>query len=269
MSTSTQVIGVAAAGVRALRRHATWWTIGIVAFVVMNAAVWPSLEGSDALAGLDSMESLLKAFGAENIGTPAGYLDGQIFALLLPLLLAAMAVSSMTALTSGDEDAGRLELLHALPVDRRAIWIGRWLASAVELVGVATVTGLVMVACLPVFSFDGVGIGAVLLATSGCALLALFHAAVVYLVGGLGGTRGLSIGIGVFALVFGYVASFLLPLSSSLAWARRASPWFWSIGSQPVSDGLVALHAAVVMLVVALFTAAGTAAVERRDLRSA
>ena len=104
-------------GIHALRRSGIWWGLAIVTFSLVNLAFWPSLEGSEALDSLEGMsEGLLEAFGAQNIATPAGYLDGQLFALMLPLLLSGMAIAGMTAITSGDEDAGRLELLHALPV---------------------------------------------------------------------------------------------------------------------------------------------------------
>ena len=106
-------------GVHALRRSAIWWGLAIVTFSLVNLAFWPSLEGSEALESLEGMsEGLLEAFGAQDIATPAGYLDGQLFALMLPLLLSGMAIAGVTAITSGDEDAGRLELLHALPVTR-------------------------------------------------------------------------------------------------------------------------------------------------------
>ena len=124
-------------GMRALRRSAAWWGFGIVVFAVVNAAFWPSLEGSDALDSFDDMADLLEAFGAQNLATPSGYLDGQMYALMLPLLLSGMAIAGLTAITSGDEGAGRLELLHALPVSRRAVWLGRWAAAMLVLFAVA------------------------------------------------------------------------------------------------------------------------------------
>ena len=49
----------------------------------------------------------------QNLATEAGYLDGQVYALLLPALLSGVAIAGATALASGDEGAGRLEALHA------------------------------------------------------------------------------------------------------------------------------------------------------------
>ena len=90
-------------GLHALRRSGRWWGLGIAVFALVNVAFWPSLEGSDAMQAFDDMGSLLEAFGAQDLGTPAGYLDGQMYALMLPLLLSGMAVAHVTALTSGEK----------------------------------------------------------------------------------------------------------------------------------------------------------------------
>ena len=39
-------------GFDAQRRSALWWTLGIVVLTVLNAAFWPSLEGTEALDDL-------------------------------------------------------------------------------------------------------------------------------------------------------------------------------------------------------------------------
>lgn len=257
-----------ARGTRALRRSSIWWMVGVVAFAVLNAAFWPSLEGSDTLAGLEDMGTLLEAFGAQHLASPAGYLDGQVFALMLPLLLSAMAVTQTSALTAGDEDAGRLELLHALPVSRRMVWLTCWSSSLLTLATVATIVAAALVICLPVFSFDGVGSVSVVAATAACALLAAFHASVAYVVGAMGGSRGRAVGVAVLVLVAGYVASFVLPLADALHDVRRWSPWYWALGEQPVFSGVSPLRLLLLAGVTAVLVWWGTVAVDRRDIRS-
>ena len=251
-----------------MRRPAIWWGLGVVVLTVLTAVFWPSLEGSDALSSFNDMESLLEAFGAQNIATPAGYLDGQLYALMLPLLLSGFAIAGVSGLTSGDEDAGRLELIHALPVSRSAVWLGRWGAAMLVLSAVALVTTVVMLACLPLFSLEEIGIGQIVGATVGCAVLAAFHASVAYAVGGLGAARTTAVGAAVLVLVAGYVLAFLVPLVDALAGARSSSPWHWAIAEQPVSNGVDARWLLVLIAVIAALVGAGTMAVERRDLRS-
>ena len=260
---------IVARGLRAVRRSMWWWAFGVVVFIVINLAFWPSLEDSDALESFEEMDELLAAFGAQDITTPAGYLDGQVFALLLPLLLAAMAITVVSALTAGDESAGRLELLHALPVGRGTIWFGRWLASLAMLLVVAACALLATLVALPLFSLSEVGVGRVAGAMAGCVLLAALHAAVTYLSAALGASRPLAVGIAIVLLVAGYVAAFVLPISDSLSGARSWSPWYWSLGEQPVSDGVPVGWMSLVALLVIALVVAGTAAIERRDIRTA
>jgi ABC-2 type transport system permease protein len=258
-----------AAGGRALRRSATWWTIGIVAFSVINIAFWPSLEGTDSLASLqESTGDLLEAFGAQNIATPQGYLDGQMYALMLPLLLSGMAIAMATALTAGDEDAGRLELLHALPVDRRSIWLTRFGSTLGALLAVSVVVAAATVLACSACSLE-VGVARIVAATFGCAALAVFHAGVGYLLAGLGTSRAVAVGGAVLVLVAGYVVSFVFPLSEPLAGLQKASPWYWAIGTQPVSEGIAPLPVLGLLVLSAALIAVGTAALERRDIRSA
>lgn len=266
---SSALTELVARGLHGLRRSAMWWAAGIVAFAVVNAALWPSLEGSEALEGFEDMGALLEAFGAQNLASPAGYLDGQVFALMLPLLLSGMAVAQASLLTAGDEDAGRLELLHALPVSRRAIWLSRWASSLAALAVVSAAVAVAVVVCLPVFSFDGVGAGRVVVATGASALLAGFHASVAYAVAGVGGSRGRAVGIAVGVLIAGYLASFVLPIADSLRGARRWSPWYWAIGEQPVLEGVSGPRLALLAGITAVLVWFGTAAVDRRDIRSA
>jgi ABC-2 type transport system permease protein len=257
-------------GVRALRRSAVWWTLGIVALAIVSVALWPSLEGTDSLDDLlESSPQLMEAFGAVDLSTAAGYLDAQMYALMLPLLLSAMAVAMVSAITSGDEDAGRLELLHALPVGRASLWLARLGAAMVVLLAVTSATAIVVAASLGPFSLDGIGVGRVIAATFGAAALAAFHAAVAYVVGAAGGARGVAVGTAVGVIVVGYVASYLLPLSDALEDLRRVSPWYWAIGTQPLTDGVSAPWLALLIAVTVAIVAAGTVAVRRRDIRSA
>jgi ABC-2 type transport system permease protein len=261
---------VVARGLGAVRRSMLWWLLGIVVFNLVNVAFWPSLKDSDTLTALEqSSGDLLEAFGAAGIATPAGYLDGQVYALLLPLLLSGMAVAMVTALTAGDEDGGRLELLHALPVSRPVLWLGRLAAVVIAVVVVTATVTLVMVPSLPLFELDGVSISRVFWATVACGLLALFHASVGYALAGAGASRGMAAGGAIVVLVVGYMAAFVLPLADALRDARSLSPWYWAIGVQPVTDGVSAARLVVLLVTSAVLVAVGTWRLGRRDIRAA
>jgi ABC-2 type transport system permease protein len=256
-------------GVGSLRRSAFWWGVGLVLLVAVTAASWPGLEGTDALESFEDMGAILDAFGAQNLATPAGYLDGQVYAFMLPVLLSVLAIVGLTAVTAGDEDAGRMECLLALPVTRHSVWLTRWAASVLVVAAVGATTLLVMVVLRPLVSLEEVSIGRLATATLACVLLAVFHAGVAFAAAGRGAARGLAAGIAAAVLIAGYVMSLLLPLVDGLEGARKWSPWYWALADQPVSNGVDAGWLALLVAVTAVLVAAGALLVERRDIRSA
>ncbi|MFI5048032.1 MAG: ABC transporter permease subunit [Acidimicrobiia bacterium] len=257
-------------GVDAQRRSGFWWAVGVVALALTSVAFWPSLQGSSALTDITkSSQSLMEAFGVQDLATAAGYLDGQMYALMLPLLLSGLAIAATSALTAGDEDAGRLELLHALPVSRTAVWLARVGAATIVLAIVTALTAAVVALSLTPFSLDGISVTRIVVATLACGALGLFHGSVSYAAAGAGASRALSAGIAIAVLVVGYVASYLLPLSDALEGFRKLSPWYWAIGTQPVTNGVRGAWMLLLLGVTAVLVVVGTLAVNRRDIRGA
>lgn len=257
-------------GVHAQRRSGLWWGVGILALALVSVAFWPSLEGSSSLTDItESSQSLMEAFGVQDLATAAGYLDGQMYALMLPLLLSGLAIAATSALTAGDEDAGRLELLQALPVSRHAVWLTRVGAATAVLAAVTVLTAVVVALSLTPFSLDGISVARIIAATLACGALGLFHGSVAYAAAGAGASRALAAGSAIVVLVVGYVASYLLPLSDALEGFRKLSPWYWAIGTQPVTDGISGAWILLLLGTTAALVVAGTVLVNRRDLRSA
>ena len=156
---------------------------------LVSVAFWPSLEGTSALTDITkSSQSLMEAFGVQDLATAAGYLDGQMYALMLPLLLSGLAIAATSALTAGDEDAGRLELVHALPVSRTAVWLARMGAAAIVLAAVTVLTAVVVALSLGPFSLEDVSVSRIVVATLACGALGLFHGSVAYAGAGAGGS---------------------------------------------------------------------------------
>jgi ABC-2 type transport system permease protein len=188
---------------------------------------------------------------------------------MLPLLLSGLAIASTSALTAGDEEAGRLELVQALPVSRTAVWLSRIGAAAMVLAVVTALTVVVVALSLGPFSLDDISVSRIAVATLACGALGLFHGSVAYAAAGAGGSRAVSVGVAVAVLVGGYVASYLLPLADALSGFRKLSPWYWAIGTQPVTDGISGAWMFLLLGVTAVLVGAGTVLVNHRDLRGA
>src|SRR5439155_14410930 len=112
------------------------WTIAFVLLVVSTVAFWPAFKGSTALneAFQTLPQGMIQAFGLQDFASPAGYLRGGLYELIVPLMFAAAGVMFANGATAAEEDAGRLELLLAQPVTRRAFMTGRALAIGAWLV---------------------------------------------------------------------------------------------------------------------------------------
>src|SRR5664279_2979448 len=144
---SPRTLELIAGPLRALRRAAFWWSVGVAGLVAATVAFWPAFKGSSGISqAIDQLpKGVVQAFGLENFGTPAGYLRGNLYELFVPLLLAGAAVALANGQTASEEASGRLELYLAQPVDRRAVFLGRAGAVLVALIAIAIVLAVVQV----------------------------------------------------------------------------------------------------------------------------
>lgn len=255
---------------RALRRSGLIWGGVLVALALSVVALWPSMNETDSLAALIGglPPDLISAFGLEDFGSPVGYLNGQLYAVVLPLALSAMGIMHAAALTAGDEDAGRLELLLALPVSRAGVYVSRFVAVVLMLAAVSAVVGLSVwgTAVSVDMELDASGVVAVTVAVF---CLALLHAALAFALAGCGLRAGAVLGGAFGILGLGYVGYAILPLVSGLADIARVSPWHWALAEHPLANGPDAAGAALLLAGTLVLVAIGLVAVGRRTIRTA
>lgn len=254
----------------AQRRSGLIWGGALLLLTVSVLSVWPSLSDS---GGLDTIADglspeLVAALGMENFGSPVGYLNGNLYAMILPLLFGAFAIMQMNALTAADEDAGRLELLLALPVGRTGVYLARFLAVALVLAAVGLVVGAAVGFGAPALDMEleAEGVVAITLAVF---LLALFHGALAMALAGLGLRGPATLGITFGVLVLGYLSHALLPLVEALEDGAVASPWQWALGEMPLANGIDGTGLALLAGGALLFALVGLLGVRNRTIRSA
>jgi ABC-2 type transport system permease protein len=161
------------------RRSLGWWSLGLVAVVAVYVLPYRQFLDSGMLDN-NTDTPIYQALGYDN--SPAGYLQGTLFALLGPLLVVMMAVAAGARAVAGDEEAGALDLLLAHPVSRTQLVLERFGALA------AASLGLVLLA---------LGIGTVALAA-----------------GAASGHRGLTLGVTAAVAVAAYLAHTVAPRST-------------------------------------------------------
>ncbi|MBD3552935.1 ABC transporter permease subunit [Streptomyces sp. SP18CM02] len=257
-------------GVQIQKRTLIAWSAALVLLALSVVGAWPSMEKSGALEDFASGVSpeMAAAFGIDQISSASGYLKGNLYAVLLPLLLGLMAVTATAALTGGDEEAGRLELLLALPVARRTVFLVRFLCVAFGLAVTSVLVWLSVYGSVVSFDMDvsGGGVAAVTLTVG---LLAVLHAGVAYAVVGFGLGRGPALGVAAGVLVVGYLLHAIAPMSDSLEPLSNVSPWEWALGGDPLVNGVPWGGVALLVVLSAVIVAAGTYVVDRRDVKNA
>lgn len=267
MSATSELVKQA---LKAQRRSALVWSLSLVLLVAAVLAVWPAMRDAGSLDTLvEGMPpEVVAALGIGDLASPVGFLNGNLYALLLPLLFAALAVVNMTALTAGDEDAGRLEMLLALPVSRQSVYLCRAAAVTLVLAATGALVGLTIWAGGVAVDM-GVGFSAVAAATGSLFLFALFYAGLALALSGLGLRAGAVQGAAFGVLAASYLVGAFFPLVGGLRVWARISPWQWAFGDDPLVEGVDPVGALLLLVGTSVLVLIGVAAVARRTIRAA
>ena len=129
---------------RDLRRGLLGWSIALVLLVAVMAALWPSIRDipdlDELLASYPAV--MRELFDVEAISTGAGFLNAELFSILLPALFIVFAVGRGAQLVAGEEEVGTLEVLLATPASRARVLLDK--AAALALAATVAVVGYVL-----------------------------------------------------------------------------------------------------------------------------
>jgi ABC-2 type transport system permease protein len=196
------------------------WSIGIFAFIFINMIVYPSFK--DQAAELEkSFESLPDAAvqlfgGSTDFFSPIGFLNSQIFFLMLPLLLAIYAIGLGSGLLAREEQDKTIESLLARPVSRGKLLLAKALAGSVMLLAVTIVALLTTVVTAQLVDLD-VAASKIALATLVCFMLSLSIGAIAYMLTATGRARGAALGIATLVALGGYLVD---SLAGTVDWLK-------------------------------------------------
>jgi ABC-2 type transport system permease protein len=251
------------------RRALVAWSLGVSAYVLLIAAIFPSIKSSKELDNLvesypDALKSLF-GIGSGSLTSGPGFLDAELFSFMLPLFVLVLAIGSGARTLAGEEDAGRLELLLAYPVDRGRAVLVKAVAVAVEVALLCVVILVVLAVFDPLFGLD-VASGKLTAAVGGLAVIGIMHGWLAVAVGAAVASRTLALGIPAALAAGGYLIGGLHDLAGWLDPFRFLSA-FWWIGSSPLQNGLRGWGVLVVAVTALVALAAAAKLFERRDLR--
>jgi ABC-2 type transport system permease protein len=250
-------------------RALVFWCVGVGAYITLIASIFPSIKDSPQLDQLtqnypEALKSLF-GLGAVNLTTGTGYIDTELFNIILPLLVIVLAIGSGSRTLAGEEEAGRLELPFSYPVRRRDGVLAKGIGVAGEIAILATAAYVVLAALSPVFGLD-LSYGRLAGGILGLALLGLLHGWLALAVGAARPGRGLAIAIPAGAAAVAYLIGGLHDLASWLDPFRFLSS-FWWVGQSPLTNGVDAARLLVVLAASVVALLAAAVLIERRDLQ--
>jgi len=257
-------------GIADHRRALVGWCLGIAAYVALIAAIFPSIEGYPDIDELvESYPEALKAlFNLQggSITTGAGYLDAELFSLMLPLLVLALAIGSGARAFAGEEDAGRLEVPLSYPVRRRDAVLAKGGAVAVEVLAASAVACLVLAVLDPIVGLD-LSVANLLTACLSIAALGILFGWSALALGAALPSRAAAIGVPAGVAAASYLVGGLHSLADWLDPFRYVSP-FWLVGTAQLRNGADLAGVLAILLLAVIVLVAGSVLVERRDLES-
>jgi len=255
--------------IRDARRTLPLWTVAIVAVGLMYAAFWPTMQSPEMAEAFAAYpQDVLAAFNSADLATPQGYLGGAVYGLLVPLLVAVLAIGWGARCVAGDEQAGTLDLVLAHPVGRRSLALQRFAGMLLGIGVVSLVLFAAMVTLRGAFELDAVTVAGFVAIHLQLALFGAFFGALAFAVGAATGSKATAVGTSAGAAVLAYLANSVFPQVEALAWTRALSPFHWYLGGDPLSDGVQPAGVAALIGTTIVLVAAGTALFTRRDLKA-
>ncbi len=260
------------------------WALGLIAVVVVTAAFYPSLgdlTATSVAGGGDAMNTVLGLTASIDPASPLGYLWIGLYANILPWTLMGLGIALGTGAIAGEEEIGLIEYLLARPVSRTTVALARFWGAVTILFVVASATALSLIACLPLFQLsdaytstaaDGTSTtvaGAtpadIFAGTFASFAVALGSFGIAYLIGGVTGRKGITLGSASAIAIGGYVLYTVSNTTGALSVLINITPWGWYVDDVMLIDGLT-WNVLWPFLVAAIGLIVGWQAFTHRDL---
>lgn len=244
------------------------WSIGIVALVLLEAALWPSVRDMPDLEKFleGYPEAMRELFDLENFGTGTGFLNGELFSALLPVLFLTFGIGRGARAVAGEEEAGTLEVLLVTPVSNARLLVQQALALATTMAGLGVVLYLAILGSSAAFDM-GVGAGELAGACLAMVLIGIEFGLLALAVGAVTGRRGIAIGVASAAAVAAYVLYVAGQLVDAVRPWQPLSPFHQALRDGPIGAGLPAAYGWMALGALVVLAAA-LPIFDRRDINA-
>ncbi len=196
-----------------------------------------------------------------------GLAVGYVFGSFGAVVVAVMALVMGSAAIAGEERNGTMNILLANPRSRTHVLLSKVLALVLL---TALAVAAIWATVHPMAALLSVEIGGLDVEALAVHLYvnAVFYGMLALAIGAVTGNRDTATGGASGILVLSFFAVGLLPLVQGLEGLRKAFPWYYFDGSEPVYNGIAWGHLALLFSASVVLLAAAVVGFNRRDLRS-
>lgn len=247
------------------RKGLVGWSSGIAFLVLIEASIWPTMRDTDWARLLDSYpEPMRDLFDLDAMTTGAGFMNAELFTLLLPALFIVYGVARGAKLVAGEEESGTLHLLLVTPVSGARIVLQKALALLASLAVLGVVLAVVTTGCSVLFDL-GIGVGAAASGSLAMVLIGAEYGTIALAAGAMSGRRSWAIAVGTVAAVAAYVLYAVGALVEGVKPWRPLSPFHQALDGGPLGAGLPIGYLWLAAVTVAAVVAA-MPVLDRRDI---
>ncbi|TCN28318.1 ABC-2 type transport system permease protein [Kribbella orskensis] len=225
------------------RRGLAGWSAAILILVGLESALWPSMRELTDLQEIYSKlpEELGKLFDLQSMTTGPGFLNAELFTLLLPALFLVYGIGHGARSVAGEEEDGTLDLLLVMPITGARIVVQKALAlfTCLFTLGLALFVATTSMSLV----FDvGISAGQAASGSLAMTLLGAEYGALALAVGAIFGRRSTAIGVASAAATAAYVLYAAGLMIDAVEPWRPLSPFDQALTGGPLGADLPAAY---------------------------
>lgn len=252
------------------RKSLIGWTIGFLATMAFIVLLYPAVRDQPSFSDLiedypEFVQQILGLGGGLDMGSPAGYLNSQLFANTLPILFLIFLLAFAVRETAGEEREKTMNLALAHPVRRERFILEKFAAMTIAGLGLALVSVIGLILFGPMVDMD-LSAGGYFGATLSVFLIALTFATLSLAVGALTGKKSLAFGVTATLAVAFYLLWGLAPIVDAIEFTNAINPFFWGLAGLPIISGLQVGNALLLTGAVIFFAAVAVWGLKTRDI---
>ena len=247
------------------------WAVGLALISAVQLWVYPSIR--DSAEGTSQMleafpEEMQQIFDMSNYTTGVGFLNVELFSMVVPLVFIAVGATWGAGATADEEEKGTADLLLTLPISWASILVTKMVATVIALLLLAAILALTIVAGAALIDME-VETSGIVVACLMAALLGTLYAGVGFLAGAVTGRKGVAIGTTIALGLAAFISYSLASLVDVFENINPANPFEWALGFNPLVNGLDVGYSSRLLLLSLLLFAGAVLVFRRRDIRSA